>query len=69
WLPVLEQRTWAEAGGPWRWAQRDIQYHKEMCPRSLELLGRAINMNIDPLMSNDEMEELIEGVNQVLDQI
>ena len=69
WLPVMEQRTWTEAGGPWRWAQRDIQYHKEMCPRSLELLGRAINMNIDPLMSNDEMEELIEGVNQVLDQI
>lgn len=69
WLPVLEQRTWTEAGGPWRWAQRDIQYHKEMCPRSLALLGRAVHMNIDPLMSNDEMEELIEGVNQVLDQI
>jgi len=66
WTPVLEQRTWTPNGGPWRWAQRDIQYNPDMCPRSLELLGRGVHLNINPHASNEEMEEMIETMNRVL---
>ena len=66
WVPVLEQRTWAPNGGPWRWAQRDIRYDREMCPRTLDLLGRAVHLDINPLLTNQDVEETIEGVNRVL---
>jgi dTDP-4-amino-4,6-dideoxygalactose transaminase len=66
WTPVMAQRTWTEDGGPWRWAQREINYTPDMCPRTLDLLGRAVHLDVNPLLSNAEMEETIEGVNRVL---
>jgi dTDP-4-amino-4,6-dideoxygalactose transaminase len=66
WLPIMEQRAWTERGGPWRWAQREIRYTKDMCPRTLDLLGRAIHMDVNPLLTNQDVEETIEGVNRVL---
>jgi dTDP-4-amino-4,6-dideoxygalactose transaminase len=69
WLPILEQRPWSAGGNPWQWAQRPITYHKEECPRSLDLLGRAIHLDVSPLLTNEDVEELIEGVNKVLNAL
>ena len=69
WTPILEKRTWTANGGPWRDARRPIEYHKEMCPRSLDLLGRAVHLNISPLLTNEDVEETIEGVNRVLEAL
>ena len=66
WVPVLEQRTWTPNGGPWRWAQRDVRYDREMCPRTLDLLGRGVQLDVNPLLTNQDVEETIEGVNRVL---
>jgi dTDP-4-amino-4,6-dideoxygalactose transaminase len=66
WVPILEQRTWSPNGGPWRAARRTIEYAKEMCPRSLELLGRAVHLDVSPLLTNEDVEETIEGLNRVL---
>lgn len=66
WIPIMEQRTWTGAGGPWRWAKREIEYHHDMCPRSLDLLGRAVHLNVSPLLNNEDVEETIEGLNRVL---
>ena len=66
WLPLMEQRTWTEKGGPWRWAQREIKYSPDMCPRTLDLLGRAVHMDVSPLLSNQDVEEMVDGVNRVL---
>jgi 8-amino-3,8-dideoxy-alpha-D-manno-octulosonate transaminase len=67
WEPILEKRTWTPEGGPWRWAHRDITYTKEMCPRSLDLLGRAVHLDVNPLWTNEDVEETVEGVNRVLE--
>ncbi len=69
WTPILEKRTWSADGGPWRDARRPIEYHKEMCPRTLDLLGRAVHLNVNPLLSNEEVEETIEGLNRVLEAL
>jgi dTDP-4-amino-4,6-dideoxygalactose transaminase len=69
WTPILEQRTWTPNGGPWRWANREITYTTDMCPRTLELLGRAIHLNVNPLLTNEDVEETIEGLNRVLDAL
>ena len=67
WLPIINRRTWTNAGGPWRWAQREIEYRPDMCPRSLDLLGRAVHLNVSPLLTNEDVEETIEGLNRVLE--
>ena len=69
WFPVLSKRAWTEAGGPWRWAKRDISYSPDMCPRSLDLLGRAVMLNVSPAMSNSDVEETIDGVTKVLEAL
>jgi dTDP-4-amino-4,6-dideoxygalactose transaminase len=69
WTPIMEQRTWSPNGGPWRDAQRPIVYHKEMCPRTLDLLGRAVHLNVSPLLTNEDIEETLEGVNRVLNAL
>lgn len=69
WTPIMEQRTWSPKGGPWRDAQRPIAYTKEMCPRTLDLLGRAVQLNVSPLLTNEDIEETLEGMNRVLDAL
>ncbi len=66
WVPIMEQRTWTPDGGPWRSAKREITYEHNMCPRSLDLLGRAVHLNVSPLLTNEDVEETIEGLNRVL---
>ena len=69
WLPIIERRAWAPGAGPWGWAQREIRYTPDMCPRTLDLLGRAVHMDVSPLLTNQDVEETIEGVNRVLDAL
>jgi 8-amino-3,8-dideoxy-alpha-D-manno-octulosonate transaminase len=66
WTPILAQRTWTPEGGPWRWAHRTIDYTADMCPRSLDLLGRAVHLDVSPLLTNNDVEEIAEGVSKVL---
>ena len=66
WTPVMEQRTWAANDNPWASANREITYTTDMCPRSLDLLGRAVHLNVSPLLTNEDLEETVEGVTKVL---
>jgi dTDP-4-amino-4,6-dideoxygalactose transaminase len=66
WTPILEQRAWTPDGGPWRWAKREIRYRPDDCPRTLDLLGRAVHLDISPLLTNEDIEETLEGLSKVL---
>jgi dTDP-4-amino-4,6-dideoxygalactose transaminase len=37
-----------------------------MCPRSLDLLERAINLDVSPDLSDQNVAEIITAVNKVL---
>jgi dTDP-4-amino-4,6-dideoxygalactose transaminase len=69
WVPVMQQRAWSEGGSPWQWAKRPIEYSKEMCPRSLDLLGRAVHLNVNPLMPNEDVEATIDGLTRVISEL
>jgi 8-amino-3,8-dideoxy-alpha-D-manno-octulosonate transaminase len=69
WTPILEKRRWAENGGPWRWHDGPLDYSRDMCPRSLELLGRAVHLDVSPDMSDANVEELAIAVNKVLNEL
>jgi dTDP-4-amino-4,6-dideoxygalactose transaminase len=64
-VPVVNKRTWTADGGPWRWAKRSPDYSPQACPRTLDLLGRAVHLNISPLLTNDDIEETIDGLRKV----
>ena len=66
WAPILNKRTWSERGGPWRWHEREVEYTPDMCPRSLELLGRAVHLDVSPELSGAQVEEVAEALNKVV---
>lgn len=67
WTPILEQRTWTPNSGPWRNHPRRVEYHSAMCPRTLDLLGRAVHIDISPDLSNSQLEEISEALSKVLE--
>ena len=57
WRDILRKRTWNEHGYPFSAAQREIEYSPEMCRASLDLLSRAVLINIPPQMTEQDVEE------------
>jgi 8-amino-3,8-dideoxy-alpha-D-manno-octulosonate transaminase len=66
WAPIMNQRTWSANGGPWRNHPRKVTYSPDMCPRSLDLLGRAVQLDVSPELTNTQVEEIVEALNKVL---
>src|SRR5215204_4205188 len=66
WSPILGQRTWSANGGPWRWHAGGVEYSPDMCPRTLDLLGRAVHLDVSPDLSDQNVAEIVEAVNKVL---
>lgn len=66
WTPILNQTSWGGNASPFTMAQRELKYDHDMCPRSLELLGRAVHLDVSPLLTNEDVEETVEGLNRVL---
>jgi 8-amino-3,8-dideoxy-alpha-D-manno-octulosonate transaminase len=69
WAPILNQRTWSARGGPWRHHPRKIEYATGMCPQTLDLLGRAIHIDISPELDATTVEEITEGLHKVLNAL
>lgn len=69
WEPVVNHRTWSETGGPWRWHPGEVDYSVDACPKSLELLSRAVHIDISPDLTSENIEELAEAVNKVLEAL
>ena len=69
WTPIMQQRTWTPNGGPWRNHPRKIEYTKDMCPRTLGLLGRAVHIDVNPEDSNSQIEEICEALEKVFEAI
>jgi dTDP-4-amino-4,6-dideoxygalactose transaminase len=65
WAPILAQRTWTPEGGPWRWSE-PVEYSADMCPQTLDLLGRAVHLDVNPLYTDEDVAETVAGVNKVL---
>lgn len=69
WTPILNKTSWGGNASPWTNAKREIEYDHDMCPRSLELMGRAVHLDVNPLLTNEDVEEMIEGLNRVLNAL
>jgi len=65
WSPIMNQSTWSVGAGPWVNHPRKIVYHQDMCPKTLDLLSRAIQFDISPDLTNDQVEQITEALNKV----
>jgi dTDP-4-amino-4,6-dideoxygalactose transaminase len=69
WTPIVKRRPWSEGSDPWRSAHCEVRYSVDDCPRSLDLLGRSVHLDVSPLLTNEDVEETVEGVNRVLEAL
>jgi 8-amino-3,8-dideoxy-alpha-D-manno-octulosonate transaminase len=69
WSPIMNQRAWTPSGGPWKNHPRKVTYTKEMCPRTLDLLSRAVHIDVSPELSNDQVEEVCEALEKVFEAL
>jgi dTDP-4-amino-4,6-dideoxygalactose transaminase len=67
WSPIINQRSWTASGGPWKNHPRKVTYTKDMCPRTLGLLSRAVHIDVSPELSNSQVEEVCEALEKVFE--
>ena len=68
WDHVMEQKAVAADGLPWSGVPRDElpKYDRDMCPRTLDLLARAVIIDINRHSSEEDCAAIAWGVNKVL---
>ncbi len=67
WDYVLEKRSADEHGRPWTSPLHDQtrSYSRDMCPRTLDLLGRAIVLSFSQVYEDHHADLMIEGIRKV----
>ncbi len=74
WSDILTQRAAVEPGCSYqcpRYAGRGgtVSYAPDMCPRSLDLLQRALHLQMNPLLTDDDCRSIAHGINKVTAQV
>ena len=67
WEHVLETKSVARDGLPWSGVpQWDLpKYSREMCPRTMDLLGRSVHIEINHHYSDEDCQSIARGINKV----
>lgn len=67
WHQILNKTSNTAANFPWApsFYQGSVNYSKDMCPRTLDLLGRALNLDVSPLLTDEDVEEIITAFRKV----
>ena len=71
WSPLLEKRTFTKEGCPFTcpYYKGEIEYSEDTCPKSLNLLSRAVHVDVSPLLTGDDVDPIIEGIHRVAKKI
>ena len=71
WYPLLQKRTFTKEGCPFTcpYYKGRIEYSEDMCPNTLNLLSRTVHMDVSPLLTEEDIDSIIEGVHKVAQKI
>jgi dTDP-4-amino-4,6-dideoxygalactose transaminase len=71
WEHVLDKKSVAKDGLPWSAvpAAQLPKYSRDMCPRTLHLLGRSIHIEINHNYSDEDCNAIALGINKVMRQL
>jgi 8-amino-3,8-dideoxy-alpha-D-manno-octulosonate transaminase len=67
WDYVLEKRGATPHDTPWSCAsyKGNVQYSRDMCPRTLDLLGRAVSLSLHQSMTGEDCRDAIDAIRKV----
>jgi len=66
WTPILTKKSWSTNGSPWQWHEGEVSYTTNTCPRTLDLLGRAVHIDISPELTERNVKDMGIALNKVL---
>jgi 8-amino-3,8-dideoxy-alpha-D-manno-octulosonate transaminase len=69
WEPIVRQKAWSDQQNPWIWHGGPFDYSPAACPRSLDLLGRAIHLDISPDLTGAQCEEIADAIIRVVSML
>jgi len=71
WGPIMEKRTANRLGCPWTrpYYEGQYAYRPDACPRSLELLGRAVHVDLSPMVTDADADTAIAGITKVAEAL
>jgi 8-amino-3,8-dideoxy-alpha-D-manno-octulosonate transaminase len=71
WDYVLEKRSASEIDNPWTCAsyKGNVSYSKDMCPRTLDLLGRAISIPLHQTLTEEDCQDAIAAIRKAAERI
>src|SRR5581483_906779 len=69
WLPLIEKRSWSRSGEPWRSHPREVQYASGDCPRTVELLRRAVHIDVSPHLASQHVLDMGTAILRVVDRV
>jgi 8-amino-3,8-dideoxy-alpha-D-manno-octulosonate transaminase len=69
WDHILEKKGYTEKGSPWNPAlySGSVSYSKDMCPQTLDYLGRAVAVGISQWMDEKECDQYVEAFEKAAD--
>lgn len=67
WHQILQKTTMTSMNFPWSksFYKGKVKYSKKMCPKSLDILARAVLIDISPLLTVNDVQEIIHAVKKV----
>ena len=67
WTYVLEKRGWSEKLNNWSPAAYDgnVEYSQDMCPQTLDYLGRAIHIGMSQRMTCEDSDQIARAITKV----
>lgn len=71
WKHIIAQNMPTELGCPYRCPlyQGEVHYSEDMWPRSLDLLGRSVHLDVSPLLTDTDCDQVAEAIVKVLDAL
>ncbi|MDH7481248.1 MAG: DegT/DnrJ/EryC1/StrS family aminotransferase [Armatimonadota bacterium] len=68
WVEILSKTPDVQKGCPFTCAfyKGNVEYSPDMCPQTLDYLGRAIHLNVSPLLSPEDCDAIAFGINKVM---
>lgn len=71
WRQILHKTSATAANFPWAPAyySGSVAYSADMCPRTLDWLGRSVHINVSPLLTDEDVEQTIAAIHKVAEAI
>jgi 8-amino-3,8-dideoxy-alpha-D-manno-octulosonate transaminase len=69
WTPILRKRTLTPGGGPWRWHPREVDYPADACPRTVDLLRRAVHVDVSPELTGEQVEQMASAIVETVEKL